>query len=212
METSGPYGPRPFFKNQARRAQLATNKVGGEVDAFCTKCKMTLNHTILAMVGTKLARVRCNTCNGDHAYRSAPGKATPRSPASSRTRRVAKVVISWEERLAGRDVAGAVKYSAQETFAPEQLVNHPSFGVGIVSAIRGDKVDIDFRGDQKTLIHGRGGAEGSAKPSFRPPNAASKGPADKRPLDDGGQDSEMETVVREDLDPEGAGESEVAPP
>ena len=50
-----------------------THKVGGEVDAFCTRCRLTLAHTILAMVGTKLARVRCNTCNGDHAYRSAPG-------------------------------------------------------------------------------------------------------------------------------------------
>ena len=30
---------------------------------------MTLAHTILAMVGTKIARVKCNTCGGDHVYR-----------------------------------------------------------------------------------------------------------------------------------------------
>ncbi|MFY0576846.1 hypothetical protein ACN28S_23190 [Cystobacter fuscus] len=59
-------------------------KVGGEVDAFCTRCRLTLAHTILAMVGTKIARVRCNTCNGDHAFRSAPG-TTDRPSTSSRS-------------------------------------------------------------------------------------------------------------------------------
>ena len=32
-----------------------------------------LAHTILAMVGPKIVRVRCNTCGGDHAFRGAAG-------------------------------------------------------------------------------------------------------------------------------------------
>ena len=39
---------------------MATHRVGGEVDATCTRCKMELAHTILAMVGPKIIRVRCN--------------------------------------------------------------------------------------------------------------------------------------------------------
>src|SRR5262245_65118967 len=62
---------------------MPTHKVGGEVDAFCTRCKMTLAHTILAMVGQTIARVQCNTCGGQHAYRSAPGTTKPRSSSSS---------------------------------------------------------------------------------------------------------------------------------
>ena len=82
---------------------MATHKVGGEVDAFCTRCKMTLAHTILAMVGTKIARVKCNTCGGDHAYRGEPGKSTaaPRkSRASSGEGSVPKTIVSWQERIA----------------------------------------------------------------------------------------------------------------
>lgn len=45
-------------------------RVGGEVDAACTKCKMLLGHTILAMVGSRIARVRCNTCQGEHNFRT----------------------------------------------------------------------------------------------------------------------------------------------
>ncbi|WP_224248247.1 hypothetical protein [Hyalangium gracile] len=167
---------------------MATYKVGGEVDAFCTRCKLPtpLAHTILAMVGTKIARVRCNTCGGDHAYRSAPG-ATDKPSASSRasTARAStpraekpeKVVISFEEQLAGKDIANAAKYSPKDTYKMDQVIQHPTFGLGLVTAVRGDKVDIAFKSETKTLVHGRGGP--AERPTFSPPGARHTGPADK---------------------------------
>src|SRR5438132_3414963 len=54
-------------------------KVGGSIDSWCGKCKMVLAHTIEAMVGEKPARVHCNTCKSQHAYRpGAPVTKTPR--------------------------------------------------------------------------------------------------------------------------------------
>jgi hypothetical protein len=165
---------------------MATYKVGGEVDAFCTRCKLPtpLAHTILAMVGTKIARVRCNTCGGDHAYRSAPG-ATDRPSSSSRSAasapradRPEKAVISFEQQLAGKDVAHAPKYSPKDTYQLDQVIQHPTFGLGLVTAVRGDKVDITFKSDTKTLVHGRGGGP-AERPSFSPPSARQSGPADK---------------------------------
>ena len=169
-----------------------THKVGGEVDAFCTRCRLTLAHTILAMVGTKIARVRCNTCNGDHAYRSAPGttdKPTASSRASStsggtkapRARASAeeKVIISFEEQLAGKDIANAPRYSPKDTYKVDQVVSHPTFGLGLVTGVRGDKVDIAFKSEAKTLVHGRGGGAPTERPAFSPPSAKHTGPADK---------------------------------
>ncbi|HLL55265.1 MAG TPA: hypothetical protein VK447_17035 [Myxococcaceae bacterium] len=163
---------------------MASYKVGGEVDAFCTRCKMTLAHTILAMVGTKIARVRCNTCGGDHAYRSAPGTTTrtPASPKSSKRttaeERAEKQVLNFQEQLAGRDLAAAPMYSPKDSYQADQLINHPTFGYGIVTTVRNDKVDISFKGQQKTLVHKRGETPG-AKPSFSPPKTAARAPADK---------------------------------
>jgi hypothetical protein len=166
------------------------HKVGGEVDAFCTRCRLTLAHTILAMVGTKIARVRCNTCNGDHAYRSAPGttdKPSPsarasgggtKAPRASRATAEEKIIISFEEQLAGKDIANAPRYSPKDTYKPEQVIQHPTFGLGLVTAVRGDKVDITFKSETKTLVHGRGGAP-AEKPAFSPPSAKATGPADK---------------------------------
>lgn len=164
---------------------MAAHKVGGEVDAFCTKCKMTLAHTILAMVGTKIARVRCNTCGGDHAYRTAPGTTT-RTPSAARAPRATavekeeKLLLSFQDQLKDRDLSAAPMYSPKDSYQLDQLINHPTFGYGIVTAVRNDKVDISFKGQQKTLVHRRAdGAQTAAKPTFNPPKRATTGPADK---------------------------------
>ena len=56
-EATLPPGPRRVLHRAGRpgnardETDMATHRVGGEVDASCTRCKMELAHTILAMVG-----------------------------------------------------------------------------------------------------------------------------------------------------------------
>lgn len=135
---------------------MATLKVGGEVDTICNRCKLTLAHTILAMVGQKIARVRCNTCGGDHAFHAPEGSSAPRAPRSPREPRATKVIIGFDERVHAKGLASARKYSPKEIFAVDELIEHPTFGYGIVEEVRGDKVDVAFKADRKTLIHARG--------------------------------------------------------
>ena len=50
-------------------------RAGGEVDSYCTKCRLVLNHRIIAMVGPLPKKVECSTCNSHHTYRPyAPGQ------------------------------------------------------------------------------------------------------------------------------------------
>jgi hypothetical protein len=70
-------------------------------------------------------------------------------------------------------------YSPKDSYQPDQLINHPTFGYGIVTTVRNDKVDISFKGQQKTLVHKRGGEAPAAKPVFSPPKSAARAPADK---------------------------------
>ena len=132
-------------------------KVGSDVDSICTKCKMLLGHTILAMVGSKPARVRCNTCQGEHNFRAS--ELSPRKKfelASEREARERKpVVTTWEALLAAKDVSRARRYSAKERFASDDVVDHPVFGIGLVQAVRGDKITVAFKADVKTLVHGK---------------------------------------------------------
>ena len=131
------------------------HRVGGDIDAFCTRCKMELGHTVLAMVGTKAVRVRCNTCGGEHNYRgsSAPSRKGSWVPASERAARPA--VTSWEALLREKDLSRARRYSVKERFQADEVLEHPVFGIGLVQEVRGDKISVAFKADVKTLVHGR---------------------------------------------------------
>ncbi|HVP60037.1 MAG TPA: hypothetical protein VMT11_05740 [Myxococcaceae bacterium] len=152
---------------------MATHRVGGEVDATCTRCKMELAHTILAMVGPKVARVRCNTCGSDHVYR---GTQTASRSAAARPRAAAseKTVVGWDAQLAALDVSGAQDYRPDQSYAVDQVVRHPTFGLGIVRALRQDKMDVAFKTAVRTLVQGRGA--GTARPSFVPPHRPAEAP------------------------------------
>ena len=147
---------------------MPDHRVGGEVDAFCTRCKMTLAHTILAMVGVRIARVRCNTCMGEHAYKSGPpSEPRPRAAGSAGSRSTSRgraTSASFDEQLAGKDTTHSRPYSISDKFSLDQVIDHPTFGRGFVATARADKIEVVFRTFVKTLVHARGGAPAPARP------------------------------------------------
>jgi hypothetical protein len=136
---------------------MAQAKVGGEIDAICTRCKMLLAHTILAMVGVTPKRVRCNTCMGEHVYRApadAP-KAKPAARAATAEARTERVRLGFAEQITTKIGAGK-PYSPKAKFIVDEVVLHPTFGRGYVETVREDKIDIVFATGMRTLVHGRG--------------------------------------------------------
>jgi hypothetical protein len=137
-------------------------KVGGEVDGFCTRCEMTLAHTIIAMVNGRPAKVECNTCHGVHRFRGelpgAGGTKKPSQPAGPAPRRAREraPTISFDEALRGKDLATAQRYSPRATYRIDQVIEHPTFGLGWVSAVRdATKVEVTFRTEVKVLVQGK---------------------------------------------------------
>ena len=131
-------------------------KVGGEVDAPCTRCGLVLAHTVIAMLGAKPVKVECNTCHGVHRYRAPPAGAKGRPTASkARATRAPKATISFDDLLAKKKRA-PVPYSARQSFTVDDVLDHPVFGRGFVSDVRdASKIEVTFRSDVKVLVHGR---------------------------------------------------------
>lgn len=132
---------------------------GDIIEARCTKCRSLLNHTIVAMVGERVVRVQCNTCGGQHNYhppqaeragdRPATGKATAERP---RREKAPAGPSEWEVALTGLDPANAVPYAMEGSFRSGQLVAHPTFGLGVVTALcKPNKVEILFSAGKKLL-------------------------------------------------------------
>lgn len=140
---------------------------GAEIDAWCTSCRMDLNHRIVAMVGPTPKRVECLTCGGQHNYRAPHGNGaraakkttTPRASREPRLTQRAKNEIDrvhdWETRIAGQPVEAFARYSMGRTFSQNELVLHRKFGEGYVLEVLEDgKVNIMFRDGPRLLAHG----------------------------------------------------------
>jgi hypothetical protein len=127
-------------------------QVGGEVDAFCNRCQLELAHTVIAMVGGRPVKVECNTCHSVHKFKVGAAGAV-RMPSTPRTPRS---LTSFDSLLAARNGAQAKKYSPKSTFTVDEVIEHPNFGLGFVSALKdGGKIEVTFRTAIKTLIHGK---------------------------------------------------------
>lgn len=128
---------------------------GREVDAYCGRCKLDLAHIIVAMKGASIAKVECKTCHAVHAYRGGP-------PAPRKRRTAAKGVRQpltsreYESLIKGRDLSRALPYRPASTFAANDIVNHSTFGLGVVTRVLSDgKIEVGFPVGLKVLVHGR---------------------------------------------------------
>ena len=131
-------------------------KVGGEVDAWCTTCKDMKWHVVVAVVDGKPAKVECNGCHKQHAFKATPpGTPKPRAAKKSAAAEPPEPapIDDLEEKLKAGE-AGAKSYSARDSYEIGDVVRHPSFGLGLVAALpAAGKVELAFRSGRKLLVH-----------------------------------------------------------
>lgn len=132
---------------------------GGYIDAWCTKCKMELGHTIIAMVDNVPKKVQCNTCKGKHNFRTAPSERNRTKPKRT-ARKTGSKEATYEEyitRLTGGDLSCAKKYYTGGSFEKDEIINHSRFGTGVVLSVPNvNKMEILFKDGPKLLIQNQG--------------------------------------------------------
>jgi hypothetical protein len=153
-------------------------KTGGEIDAYCTKCRLDLTHRIIAMVGDVVKKVECKTCNSHHLYRR---PKTERDAANARMAKRAEErkaagggggtkadritqaqkaerdqTAAWEHAIAGQPSSAFKAYRITLILGTGELIHHPKFGDGVVARVidRG-KVEVLFKDGPRTMAHGQ---------------------------------------------------------
>ena len=132
--------------------------VGSDIEAYCTKCKIVLAHAVVAMMGTKPRRVRCNTCNGEHNYRATKPVA---KTASKKGEKKAKATTkrtrqSWSEVMQEASAKPHKRYSMSGSFAEGDWIEHTTFGLGCVqSFIAPNKITVRFADATRLLVCNR---------------------------------------------------------
>jgi hypothetical protein len=133
---------------------------GSDVEAYCTKCKLVLAHTVVTMVGAKPRRVKCNTCEGEHNYRAEkpqskiaaakPEKAKKAKAPSKRSRQ------SWSEIMQEASGKPHKAYSMAGNYGEGDWIEHGIFGLGCVQSFTPpNKIVVRFADSTKMLVCNR---------------------------------------------------------
>jgi hypothetical protein len=46
-------------------------RLGDEIDDYCPRCKLLLNHAVASMMGATVVKVVCQTCHTEHPFKNA---------------------------------------------------------------------------------------------------------------------------------------------
>lgn len=137
--------------------------VGKEIVTYCSKCKLDLAHIIVVMKDEKTPmRVQCKTCKSNHSFKEKKVAvvAKPRRLASGRLAKPRqtseeKIFNVWDKAMKSSTV-DPIKYSIKTKFLEGQIIDHPSWGTGVVEKmIDANKIEVVFRTCTKVLMHAK---------------------------------------------------------
>lgn len=133
--------------------------VGKDVLSFCTKCKLNLGHTIVAMKDAKhIAKVKCNTCTTIQSYKDPSVSSKQNKTRTKKTSSVPSKVISvsdlWMDKMSSTRKK-STPYAMDQKFVQGDIIDHVKFGPGIVEKVVDDKIEVIFRHEIKTLVHNK---------------------------------------------------------
>ena len=136
-------------------------------DVWCYSAKekaftwhVVLNHDANGYVD----RVQCKTSKSIHKYKrqnketASPLKNAPKRIVSKRTSPASAAAKSanleeiWFEGIKAWGNKVVKAYAADTTFHVKEVIDHPTFGKGVIQARRDNKIDILFRTGMKTLL------------------------------------------------------------
>ncbi|HXY53858.1 MAG TPA: hypothetical protein VEM40_04220 [Nitrospirota bacterium] len=122
---------------------------GDNIVSYCTKCRLSLDHTIVAVDGEKISEVKCMTCGSAHKFRSAASVAKTRSPRKKEpTAKTGEVL--WETCIA--EAKGEERtYDMGGKYHVGDIVVHHVFGKGVVRKLYLNKCDVLFKDKERLM-------------------------------------------------------------
>ena len=122
---------------------------GANIVSYCTKCKLGLDHAVVAMDGETIAKVKCKTCGSAHKYRDPAVVKKPRT-AQKKEDAVKTAETFWETCLS--ETRGKERvYDMSGKYRIGDIVLHNTFGKGVVRKLYLNKCDVLFKDKERLM-------------------------------------------------------------
>ena len=164
-------GAKQVHRGRAHRGNIAPMKlaVGADIKAACNKCKLNTWHVIVAMVGTRIAKVQCKSCSAQHRFKSpdgAPGSAKA-TPARRSAKKKADAPLPAGPVVEPNLSVPIRAYSPREMFNVGERIDHIKFGIGVVENVPdAGKITVCFADARRVLAMAKKSG-GLARPENR---------------------------------------------
>jgi hypothetical protein len=131
---------------------LEKNAAGQNIDSYCGKCKLNLDHTIMAMDGEAISRVRCKSCGTSHKFRGPlDAQKVRKLKTGIGAGEAAAAEIVWAAGLA--EAKGRERdYSMSSKYRIGDIVKHQTFGKGIVMKLYANKCEMLFKDRERLMV------------------------------------------------------------
>jgi len=130
--------------------------VAENVITMCTKCERELNHVVVAHNARGIVeRVKCHTCGSEHKYHTDKKRTTKKTSKKSPSIQQLDLTKTFEELSEKFKAKKRVPYSMSGSFKNEDVIDHKTFGMGIVIGASRDKMEVAFSDGPRTLVCNR---------------------------------------------------------
>lgn len=132
---------------------------------FCSKCQGDKFHTVITHLTTESAKILCDICKKKSTYKLVAPKVTlnnsrPRVAravgekltfgAKKETQQHSQIYQGWVNKYGHLD---GISFSIKLQFKLNQKIQHSKFGVGFVTRVLDDRVEVIFVDEVRLLVH-----------------------------------------------------------
>lgn len=119
----------------------------------CSTCDQIVARFAGAGIRPLRVAIRCRRCGAVHRHHSPPPAPPIKTRRSSKAAAAIAHEVAYERLLAVTSARKSRPYSVSGAFRPNDVIEHPTFGLGVVThLIAGDKIQVVFKNEDKLLV------------------------------------------------------------
>ena len=126
--------------------------VAKDIITVCSRCKLELNHIVVRHNKEGIVdRVKCHTCGFEHKYKTVAkkkAKATTKRKSPARKKSPEK---EYEALMEKNTHVEPVPYSMKASFSKGDIIDHKTFGKGILLETSYERIEVLFKDGVKIL-------------------------------------------------------------
>jgi hypothetical protein len=129
--------------------------VARNINLPCKKCGVERFHVVVAHTSATSAKVKCEVCGASKTFKlTTPKTSSPRKVTTKGPKKPDSASL-WAELRSQIGTDKLMPYNMKAKFPIAAAIEHPKFGVGFVTAVTNEKIDVAFEECGRSLVHNR---------------------------------------------------------